>query len=256
MDVAIRVYTDGACEPNPGPGAWGAYWKGSDGKDVEICGFEAGTTNQRMEMMAAIAALETIEERGLILVLTDSKYVINGITRWIVGWKRNGWKTKKREPVKNKDLWKRLDAAVSDRVMFDWVKGHSGDPGNDRADALARGCLLDTLRGDPGRYRAAVRGFSRHGDFDPTRYRCPVSGAMPETVELNRGPRGGVLIQKDGYPGNTQYRRADTVVDRAALEDTVGMLELVLEEDSQMPRTLFDAVLVSTVKAREALNDS
>lgn len=170
MDVAIRIYTDGACEPNPGPGAWGAYWKGKDGKEVELSGFDPDTTNQRMEMMDPIMALETIEERGLILVLSDSKYVVNGITSWIKGWKRNGWRTKVNTPVKNRDLWERLDAAAGKRTGFQWVKGHAGDPGNERADFLARQCLLTTLQGDRSRFDAAVQGFSRHHDFDAQQY--------------------------------------------------------------------------------------
>ena len=170
MKAAIRIYTDGACEPNPGPGAWGAYWNDRNGEEIELCGFEAGTTNQRMEMMGAIVALETIEERGSILVLSDSKYVVNGITKWIKAWKRNGWRTKAKTPVKNRDLWERLDAATTDRVGFRWIRGHAGDPGNERADFLARRCLLETLGRDTAAFDAAVRGFSRHHDFDPGPY--------------------------------------------------------------------------------------
>ena len=168
--TAIRIYTDGACEPNPGPGAWGAYWMGQDGQEVELSGFDPETTNQRMEMMGPIAALEAIEDRGPILVLSDSQYVVKGITRWILGWKANGWMTKFRQPVKNRDLWERLDAARSERVGFRWVRGHAGDEGNERADHIARSCLLGALRGDHDRFDAAVKGFSRHHDFDPSPY--------------------------------------------------------------------------------------
>ena len=171
MDVATRIYTDGACEPNPGPGAWGVYWQPKTGDPVELCGFDPETTNQRMEMMGPIIALESaVLPSGLILVLSDSKYVVNGITRWIKGWKRNGWRTKTGSPVKNRELWERLDAAASKRVGFQWVRGHAGDPGNERADFLARQCLLGTLQKDGRAFDAAVRGFSRHHDFDPKPY--------------------------------------------------------------------------------------
>lgn len=145
MTDITRIWTDGACEPNPGPGAWGAYWRGRDGKDVELSGFDAKTTNQRMEMMGPIVALEKIEVRGPLLVLSDSQYVVKGITRWINTWKLNGWLTKYKQPVKNQELWERLDAARSDRVGFKWVRGHAGDPGNERADFIARRCLLSAL---------------------------------------------------------------------------------------------------------------
>ena len=170
MADVIRIWTDGACEPNPGPGAWGAYWKARDGQEVELSGFDPETTNQRMEMMGPIAALEAIDERGAILVLSDSKYVVNGITRWVAGWKRNGWITRQEQPVKNRDLWERLDAARGRHVGFQWVRGHAGDPGNERADFIARRCLLTALQDDRSRFDAAVRGFSRHHDFDPTPY--------------------------------------------------------------------------------------
>lgn len=170
VNVATRIYTDGACEPNPGPGAWGAYWKASDGEEIEMSGFDPETTNQRMEMMGPIVALETIKESGLILVLSDSQYVVKGITIWIKNWKRGGWKNAKGAPVKNRDLWERLDAAVTKRVGFQWVRGHAGDPGNERADFLARKCLLTTLENNGKAFGRAVHGFSRHHDFDPTPY--------------------------------------------------------------------------------------
>ena len=170
MADAIRIYTDGACEPNPGPGAWGAYWRGLDGKEVELSGFDPDTTNQRMELMGPIMALEAIEDRGPIIVVSDSQYVVKGITQWIAGWKRRGWLNSQNKPVANRALWERLDAARSHRVGFEWVRGHAGDPGNERADYLARRCLLSTLRDDRGKFDAAVRGFSRHDDFDPEPY--------------------------------------------------------------------------------------
>ena len=170
IDDRIHIYTDGATEPNPGPGAWGAYWRGLDGKEVELSGFEPETTNQRMELMGPIAALEAIEEPGRLLVLSDSRYVVNGITSWIEGWRRYGWRTRQNRPVKNRDLWERLLALRTERVRFAWVRGHDGDAGNERADFLARQCLLQALEGDRAAFDAAVRGFSRHHDFDPTPY--------------------------------------------------------------------------------------
>ena len=120
--------------------------------------------------MGPIMALEAIEDRGPIIVVSDSQYVVKGITQWIAGWKRRGWLNSQNKPVANRALWERLDAARSHRVGFEWVRGHAGDPGNERADYLARRCLLSTLRDDRGKFDAAVRGFSRHDDFDPKPY--------------------------------------------------------------------------------------
>ncbi len=133
-----EVYTDGACSGNPGPGGWGAVL-GWQGKTREISGGEAATTNNRMELMAAIAALESLTRPVTVRIHTDSTYVKDGITQWIHRWKCNGWKTANKKPVKNEDLWRRLDAALARHdVSWHWVKGHAGHPGNERADALAR----------------------------------------------------------------------------------------------------------------------
>ena len=133
----MDIHTDGACSGNPGPGGWGAILS-YDGKTRELCGGEANTTNNRMEMMAAIQALETLKRSVMVRLYTDSTYVKDGITKWMVKWKANGWKTAARKPVKNIDLWQRLEAALADHeVEWRWVKGHAGDPGNERADALA-----------------------------------------------------------------------------------------------------------------------
>ncbi len=137
------AYTDGACSGNPGPGGWGvllqAKERGKVVKERELKGGEAQTTNNRMELMAAITALETLGRAADITVVTDSAYVKDGLTKWIHGWKRNGWKTAAKKPVKNEDLWKRLDAAQArHRVSWEWVKGHAGHPENERADELAR----------------------------------------------------------------------------------------------------------------------
>ena len=139
----LFAYTDGACSGNPGPGGWGVVLEAWDGptliKARDLGGGENPTTNNRMELMAAIAALEALERPSAITLVTDSTYVKDGITGWIHGWKKNGWKTAAKKPVKNADLWQRLDAAQSrHRVTWEWVKGHAGHPQNERADELAR----------------------------------------------------------------------------------------------------------------------
>ena len=134
----VTIYTDGACSGNPGPGGWGAVLIfGAHERD--LCGGEPATTNNRMEIMAAIQALEALNQPCKVELHTDSEYLRQGITQWINGWKARGWKTADRKPVKNDDLWKRLDLARSRHdVIWRWVKGHSGHPLNERADALAR----------------------------------------------------------------------------------------------------------------------
>ncbi|RIK91676.1 MAG: ribonuclease HI [Proteobacteria bacterium] len=136
--MTVEVYTDGACSGNPGPGGWGALLV-YRGHERELYGGEPATTNNRMELMAAIVALETLKRGCHVKLHTDSKYVKDGITRWIHAWKKNGWRTADRKPVKNADLWQRLDAAIErHEVEWIWVKGHAGHDGNERADALAR----------------------------------------------------------------------------------------------------------------------
>ncbi|MCG8508890.1 MAG: ribonuclease HI [Rhodospirillales bacterium] len=135
---AVEIFTDGACSGNPGPGGWGVLlrWRGHE---KELSGGEAETTNNRMEMMAAIKALEALERPVRVILHTDSRYLRDGITGWIHNWKRNGWKTAAKKPVKNEDLWRRLDGLLSrHQVEWRWVKGHAGHPDNERADALAR----------------------------------------------------------------------------------------------------------------------
>jgi len=141
--VDLIAHTDGACSGNPGPGGWGVLLEAKrDGavlKTRELKGGEAQTTNNRMELLAAIMALETLERPSSITIVTDSAYVKNGVTSWIHGWKRNGWKTASKKPVKNVDLWERLDAAQSRHdVHWNWIKGHAGHDENERADELAR----------------------------------------------------------------------------------------------------------------------
>ncbi|HLS68657.1 MAG TPA: ribonuclease HI [Kiloniellales bacterium] len=140
-DNLVEAFTDGACSGNPGPGGWGAVlrWRGHE---KEISGGEEATTNNRMELMAAIAALEALKRPTRIAVTTDSNYLKDGITKWVTSWQRNGWKTAAKKAVRNRDLWERLVAAAAPhQVEWHWVKGHAGHPENERADALARAAM-------------------------------------------------------------------------------------------------------------------
>jgi ribonuclease HI len=139
----VEIFTDGACKGNPGPGGWGAWLKNGE-HEKEICGGEPNTTNNRMELMAVIEALTALTRPCDVVLHTDSQYVQKGISEWIHGWKKRGWKTAAKEPVKNADLWQALDAAQArHKVEWRWVRGHNGHPGNERADQLAnRGCAL------------------------------------------------------------------------------------------------------------------
>ena len=137
MTDTIEIWTDGACSGNPGPGGWGALIR-TNGVDTELHGGEPATTNNRMELTAVIRALEAMKRPVRARIHTDSQYVQKGISEWIHGWKRNGWKTSDKKPVKNADLWQQLDGlAAQHRLEWLWVKGHAGDPGNERADSLA-----------------------------------------------------------------------------------------------------------------------
>jgi ribonuclease HI len=138
---SVEIFTDGACSGNPGPGGWGAILRW-DGQERELSGGEAETTNNRMELTAAIEALNALKRAVRVDLHTDSTYVKDGITKWIHGWKAKGWKTANKKPVKNQDLWRALDQALADHeVTWHWVRGHSGHPENERADALARAAL-------------------------------------------------------------------------------------------------------------------
>jgi len=137
MSDSVVVYTDGACKGNPGPGGWGALLRWKE-HEKELFGGERDTTNNRMELTAVIQALSALKSRCRVAVYTDSAYVKNGITTWIHGWKQRGWRTADKKPVKNVELWQRLEAlAAQHDVQWHWVRGHDGDPGNERADALA-----------------------------------------------------------------------------------------------------------------------
>lgn len=146
MTNSVTIYTDGACRGNPGPGGWGAILQ-YKGNDKELFGGEQETTNNRMELMAAIKALEALTKPCKVKLSTDSKYVLQGITEWMDNWKKKGWKTASKKPVKNEDLWRRLDAAVEKHdIEWIWVKGHSGHDGNEWADRLAN-LGIDSLGG-------------------------------------------------------------------------------------------------------------
>jgi ribonuclease HI len=139
--VRVDVFTDGACSGNPGPGGWGAILR-SGAHEKEISGGERLTTNNRMELMAAIRALEALTKPSTVVVHTDSRYVMDGITQWLPRWKKNGWKTSDKKPVKNEDLWRALETECArHQVTWRWVRGHTGHPENERADALARGAI-------------------------------------------------------------------------------------------------------------------
>ena len=144
--TVVEMWTDGACKGNPGPGGWGA-WMRAGSHERELWGGEAHTTNNRMELMAVIQGLRALNRPCHVTLHVDSSYVMNGMTKWVAGWKRNGWRTGDKKPVKNKELWQELEAEVARHdVRWIWVKGHAGDPGNERADQLAnRG--VDEVRG-------------------------------------------------------------------------------------------------------------
>jgi ribonuclease HI len=146
----VIIYTDGACSGNPGPGGWGVILMSGEHRK-ELKGGEPGTTNNRMELMAAISALEALKRPSIVDLHTDSQYVRNGIMKWIHQWKRNGWRTADKKPVKNEELWKRLDAALAQhRVQWHWVRGHAGHEHNERADQLAREGLAAVRSGAVG----------------------------------------------------------------------------------------------------------
>ncbi|MBD8678111.1 ribonuclease HI [Sphingomonas sp. CFBP 13720] len=134
----VEIATDGACKGNPGPGGWGAVLRAADGRERELSGAESPTTNNRMELMAAIEGLNALKRPCRVILSTDSRYVMDGLTKWIKGWQKNGWRTAARQPVKNAELWQALLAAAKPhRIEWVWVKGHAGHPDNERADRLA-----------------------------------------------------------------------------------------------------------------------
>jgi ribonuclease HI len=150
VGATVEIFTDGACSGNPGPGGWGAILR-YRGVEKELSGAEAPTTNNRMELMAAIAALEALKRPSRVKLYTDSQYLRDGITRWLPVWKARGWRTANKSPVKNIDLWQRLDAAAAHHdIEWHWVRGHAGHPENTRADALARAAIIAARASPPG----------------------------------------------------------------------------------------------------------
>ena len=150
VEGAVEIYADGACKGNPGPGGWGVVLR-TRGHEKELCGGEAQTTNNRMELTAVIEALAALKHRSKVRVYTDSQYVQKGISEWIHNWKRRGWRTADRKPVKNEDLWRKLDEiARGHHVEWHWVKGHAGHPENERADALANRGIPDRAAAGAG----------------------------------------------------------------------------------------------------------
>ena len=179
----ILVYTDGACVNNPGgPGGWGVCIFYPDGTIYELGGHEARTTNNRMELQGVLAALQAIEPGAVATVYSDSRYVIDGLTKWLAGWKRKGWVTASRAPVKNRDLWMQLDAENPGRVKWRHVRGHSGDPGNDRADEIASGFAA-------GRPPELVDGRSVSG--------ANHAAAKPRTVRYVSLVDGAIILDAD-----------------------------------------------------------
>ena len=147
MSQVVEMYTDGACKGNPGPGGWGAWLRYGD-NEKELYGGELNTTNNRMELMAAIAALELLTRPCQVELTTDSEYLRKGVLEWMTNWKKRGWKTAAKQPVKNQDLWMRLDSAIATHTInWHWVKGHSGHEGNERADQLANKGVEQVLTG-------------------------------------------------------------------------------------------------------------
>ena len=150
MSARIQIYSDGACRGNPGPGGWGALLC-YNGAERELSGAVTDTTNNRMELLAAIMGLEALTRPSVVALTTDSQYVKNGITDWLAKWKKNNWQTAAKRPVKNRDLWLRLERACQPhRIEWQWVRGHSGHPENERADRLANQAIDDFLRGAAG----------------------------------------------------------------------------------------------------------
>ena len=145
----IKMYTDGACKGNPGIGGWGVYVLRKN-DETDLNGLDLNTTNNKMELTAVIEGLKTLQNKSEVTIVTDSQYVKNGINQWIHKWKKNGWKTASKKPVKNKDLWKQLDYLVREHIInWEWVRGHSGNPGNEKADLLANKGILEHLEKRP-----------------------------------------------------------------------------------------------------------
>lgn len=152
--MSIEIYTDGACKGNPGPGGWGALLRHEGGKEKELYGAEPHTTNNRMELTAAVQALSALKKSCQVDLYTDSQYLRQGMTEWLAGWKKKGWRNSKKEPVKNSDLWQALDQlAQMHEIQWHWVKAHAGHPENERVDALANLAIAQLIRPEKSRER-------------------------------------------------------------------------------------------------------
>lgn len=216
----IHIYTDGACQRNPGPGGWGVRILYPDGTVRELGGQDASTTNNRMELQGALVALRAVKPGDEAIVYSDSQYVIHGLTRWLDGWKRKGWVTATRTAVKNRDLWKLLDAADPERVQWRHVRGHSGDPNNDRADEIARGfsvgkppALVDT--------HSPSRTGSAKAEYRKVQYVSLVEGAV-------------VL---DADPDAHQRRRQDNPQAQARVRTLRELADFCAQHGLELPPT-------------------
>nr|WP_233355263.1 ribonuclease HI [Hirschia maritima] len=227
MTDTIRIWTDGACSGNPGPGGWGALII-NNGQETELYGSAPSTTNNRMELKAAIEALNSLEASSKIELNTDSTYVKDGLTKWIHGWKRNGWKTAAKKPVKNKDLWQALDEACSrHQIEWKWVKGHAGDEGNERADALA----VKGSREAAGQAPVSPEedGVSQADHTPPHKARIAPSDSVhiwtDGACSGNPGPGGwGALVVADGQETELFGSEKDTTNNRMELAGAIEAL--------------------------------
>ncbi len=213
IPTIAKIYTDGACSGNPGPGGWGTIIYFTDGRVQDIGGATPNTTNNRMELQASIVALEAYAASGQtqpITLFTDSEYVRNGITKWISGWKKKGWKTAAGKPVMNQDLWQELDELNSSKVTWQYVKGHSGDPGNERADMIAVKCAHS---------QKPVGSITLDPSGDPTPQTLPTATAMPPTP--TEPSATGLADSLD------RLRMADTIATQGYLITTAELAELV-----------------------------
>lgn len=198
------AYTDGGCLGNPGPGGWGVHVEFPDGRVVELGGSELQTTNNRMELRAAIEAARAVAGWPIATIIADSQYVLKGVTSWVAGWKRKGWKTAAGQPVLNQDLWEELDAVATGKISWEWAKGHSGVPGNERCDEIA-GWFAGSVRPLDGRVRprgAAVRGSAPGTTSRASQTATPVNGRAP----TSKGTPAGQLYLSlvDGIPARHQ----------------------------------------------------
>lgn len=243
MTKTIQIWTDGACSGNPGPGGWGALIV-NDGQETELYGGEANTTNNRMELMGAIEALNSLESASKVILNTDSTYVKNGLTKWIHGWKRNGWKTASKQPVKNKDLWQALDEACNrHQIEWKWVKGHSGNAGNERADRLAVKGSREIATGKKTATEASKDNLSAAPQSKPSTNAAPSDQIQIWTdgaCSGNPGPGGwGVLIIADGketelYGGEneTTNNRMELMAALEAINSLTPPANIVINTDS------------------------